>query len=130
MVKKSVFKFWLMFSVVCVSAGLFAMLLVPRQGFAEQGDGRRMAKAVTVTSAAGSESWDSEADFLAGEFEQTSVPAEMGSVTVARRWTTNVVVNDDLGMGSREKPTLVVDHQGTLYAAWQDARRDRYYYDS
>lgn len=122
MFKVSALKCWLMFWVVCAIAGLFALLLVPREGFAGQGDGRRMAKAVTVTSAAGSQSWDSEADFGGGGFEQTTVPAGVGSVMVAHRWTTNAKVNDDLSTGRQEKPMLIVDHNGTLYAIWEDDR--------
>lgn len=126
MFKQIIFKVFLAITILLSTTWLYSALAYnPSPSEAEQNH-LPEGYAVPVTSPPGSHTWDSDADFVAGQFDQAEVVPDTGRVTPARQWTSNVKVNDDTGTRYQSSPSLAVDASGTFYAVWQDFRNGNY----
>ncbi|MGB0383472.1 MAG: exo-alpha-sialidase, partial [Ardenticatenaceae bacterium] len=115
--------------IVCAVVALYGALAyyaAPSEAASNEGP---FSRAVVVRSEAGSHSWDSDQDFVSGQFEFTEVVDGTGSVTLVRQWTPNVEVNDDTGWVQQYAPSLAVHANGTFYATWHENRSSNGDYD-
>lgn len=75
-----------------------------------------------AASAVSSGIWDSDSEFLTGFFDQTDVVSGSGRATLMQRWTPNLKANNDQGVANQDQPSLAVDAEDNVYAAWRDDR--------
>ena len=86
---------------------------------------KRSAVASLSANPMNSHTWTTDVDFLQGVFAQTEVISGTGSVTLLqdRNPYIKTRINDDTSTSlPRQTPSLAVDANGVLYAAWCDGR--------